>query len=130
LSDIGFLPSDIEATDPRLNTNGGNPALLKSLILAGLWPHTVRVYLPKHAIKFDQVQGGTVRRDNEAKEFHLFDISDNNARVFIHPSSVMFSELSEKLSFLSYFSKQMTTKSFIRNVTEVRGRTAQTTVMR
>ena len=76
------------------------------------------MHLPKSAIKFDRVQGGTVQRENTAKEYKLYDLKEG--RVFLHPSSVLFGETMWKSPFLTYFSKHMTSKVFLRDATEVR----------
>lgn len=119
ISEIGFLPSSLKPSDPCLNCNSDNNSLLKAIILGGLWPRVARVHLPRKAIKYDQVQAGTVRRENVAREFQLFDVGEQGMRVFTHPASVMFSEISGKSSFVVYFNKQQTTKVFLRDATEV-----------
>lgn len=119
LSDSGLIPRSVKPDDPKLNHNNSNLALLRCIILGGLWPQVARVYLPKKAIKFDQVQAGTVQRANVAKEFQLFDITADAARAFIHPGSMMFSEISEKSNFITYFTKQLSTKPYLRDVTVV-----------
>ncbi len=44
---------------------------------------------------------------------------DQSGRVFIHPSSVLFSESGFKSGYLAYFSKAETSKVFLRDATEV-----------
>ncbi|KAF9074920.1 P-loop containing nucleoside triphosphate hydrolase protein [Rhodocollybia butyracea] len=117
LATIGFVPLNSTPNSPELNTNSSNENLLKAVILGGLWPRVARVHLPKSAIKFDKVQGGTVQRENTGKEFKFFDLRDG--RVFLHPSSVLFGRASWKSPFVVYFQKVMTTKPFLRDVTEV-----------
>lgn len=66
---------------------------------------------------FDKVQAGTIERDHEAREYKLF---DNAERVFVHPQSIMFDAMgTQKSRFFAYFAKSMTTKVFLRDVTEV-----------
>ncbi|KAE9409120.1 P-loop containing nucleoside triphosphate hydrolase protein [Gymnopus androsaceus JB14] len=103
LAAIGFIPLNSTPNSPDLNVNSSNENLLKSIILGGLWPRS--------AIKFDKVQGGTVQRENTAKEFKFFDLREG--RVFLHPSSVLFGHASWKSA------KAMTTKMFLRDATEV-----------
>jgi hypothetical protein len=45
---------------------------------------------------------------------------DQSGRVFLHPSSVLFSESGFKSGYLAYFSKAETSKVFLRDATEVR----------
>lgn len=88
------------------------------MILGGLWPRVARVHLPQNAIKFDKVSGGTVQRENVAKEYKMFDLRDE--RVFLHPSSVLFNFAAWRSQYVVYFSKVQTTKLFLRDATEVR----------
>jgi hypothetical protein len=53
---------------------------------------------------------------HEAKEVKMF---DQAGRVFIHPSSVLFSESGFKSGYLAYFGKAETSKVFLRDATEV-----------
>lgn len=117
LSDMGFIPMRSKLAEPSININSGQENLIKAVIVGGLWPRVARVSLPKSAIKFDKVQSGTVQRDNIAKEFKIFDLK--NERVFLHPSSILFSESSWKTPFLAYFRKNMTSKVFLRDATVV-----------
>ena len=117
LSDMGFISRNIKASDPVLNVNSSHKNLIKAVITGGLWPLVAHASLPRNAIKFDKVQAGTVQRENDAKEFKLVDIT--NQRVFLHPSSVLFSESTWKSPFVTYFRKQATSKVYLRDVTIV-----------
>jgi len=117
LSDLGFIPLTSSPDSPSLNINSNNINLVKAVILGGLWPRVARVHLPKSAIKFDKVQGGTVQRENTAKEFKMHDLQ--GGRVFLHPASVLFNSTAWKSPFLAYFHKHMTSKVFLRDATEV-----------
>ncbi|KAJ3829380.1 P-loop containing nucleoside triphosphate hydrolase protein [Lentinula raphanica] len=117
LATTGFIPLDSTPSSPDLNTNSSDENLIKAIILGGLWPRIARVHLPKSAIKFDKVQGGTVQRENTAKEYKIFDLQEG--RVFLHPSSVLFGHASWKSPFVVYFQKALTTKMFLRDATEV-----------
>ncbi|KNC69813.1 hypothetical protein SARC_17669, partial [Sphaeroforma arctica JP610] len=61
--------------------------VLKALLVAGLYPNIVRIAHPKDT--YHQVGGGTILKENNAKDLRFFD--HINGRVFIHPSSVNFS---------------------------------------
>ncbi|KAF8492710.1 P-loop containing nucleoside triphosphate hydrolase protein [Gautieria morchelliformis] len=101
-----------------------HPALLKSIVAAGLYPRIARVTLPASAVKFDKVQAGTVQRAQEAREFKILDLEPldgsgvRGQRVFLHPSSVLFGQDRWKEPFLCYFRKTVTTKPFLRDATE------------
>ena len=53
------------------------------------------------------------------KRKHVEDLQKKIGRVFLHPSSVLFSNNNYTSSFLTYFSKMATSKTFIRDGTEV-----------
>lgn len=66
---------------------------------------------------FDRIAAGSQQRDHAAKDVKYFDRTDG--RVFIHPSSTLFSQTSYKTRFLAYFTKVHTGKIYLRDVTEV-----------
>ncbi|KIM31725.1 hypothetical protein M408DRAFT_317990 [Serendipita vermifera MAFF 305830] len=115
LSDIGFIPFGIDSEDSRLNSNKSNMNLVKAVIVGGLWPRIAKVVLPK--AMFDKIAAGSQQREHQAKEVKYFDQTEG--RVFIHPSSVLFSQTTYKSRFLAYFTKVRTSKVFLRDVTEV-----------
>lgn len=87
--------------------------LLKAIIYAGTGK-AVRIRLPE--VKYEATIGGTTQLQHEAKEVRFF---DTDGRVFIHPSSILFSESKLKNGFLTYFNKSVTTKPFLRDATEL-----------
>ena len=122
LVSLNLVPRGTTPSSPVFNTHSSRMGLVKSIILAGLWPRVSRVHLPRGAIKFDRVQAGTVQRANEAKEYKLYDVrvGEDGGRVFLHPASVLFHSAEWKSQFVAYFQKQQTTKLFLRDATEVR----------
>lgn len=118
LSQLGFISPSSKPSSPELNANASNTNLVKAVVLGGLWPRIARVHLPRSAIKFDRVQAGTVQRENTAREYKLYDLRDG--RVFLHPASIMFGASAWRSPFVAYFQKQMTSKVFLRDATEVR----------
>ena len=125
------MPAHAKPADAQLNAHAGAPNLVKAVVLGGLWPRVARVHLPRSAIKFDRVQAGTVQRENSAREFRMYDVRARSGpgsgggggggeRVFVHPASVLFSAAAWRSPFLAYFQKQMTSKVFLRDATEVR----------
>lgn len=105
----------MDSEDPRLNANKGNMNLVKAVIVGGLWPRIAKVVLPK--AMFDKIAAGSQQREHQAKEVKYFD--QREGRVFLHPSSVLFSQTTYKSRFLAYFTKVHTSKVFLRDVTEV-----------
>ncbi|KAJ3555162.1 hypothetical protein NM688_g2729 [Phlebia brevispora] len=121
LISLNLVPDGSSPTSSALNTNSEHVGLVKAILLAGLWPRVARVSLPPGAIKFDRVQAGTIQRANEAKEFKFFDIrtGPEGGRVFLHPASSLFHSAEWRSPFVTYFQKQMTSKVFLRDATEV-----------
>ncbi|KAG8836392.1 hypothetical protein FRC17_003302 [Serendipita sp. 399] len=115
LSDLGFIPFGAEPSDPRLNRNSQNVNLVKAIVLGGLWPRILKVVPPK--AMFDKIASGAQQREHQAKEVKYFDQQDG--RVFLHPSSILFSQTTYKSRFLTYFTKVHTSKVFVREATEV-----------
>jgi hypothetical protein len=62
---------------------------------------------------------GTVEIDPDARTIKYF--NQENGRVFIHPSSLLFSaqSYSGAAAYLSYFTKMATSKVFIRDLTRM-----------
>lgn len=87
--------------------------LLKAIIYAGTGK-AVRIRLPE--VKYEATIGGTTQLDHEAKEVRFF---DTDGRVFMHPSSILFSETKLKNGYLTYFNKSVTSKPFLRDATEL-----------
>lgn len=112
LFEIGFYK---KSNHEHYNTNSENVNLLKSIIFAGLNPNVAKIQLPD--TKYDKVLSGTVEREKEAREIKYR--TKDDGRVFLHPSSLLFDNNSYNSSFLTYFSKMATSKTFIRDGTEV-----------
>lgn len=117
LAEIGYIPLNSKPSSHTLNKSSNNLNLVKAVVLGGLWPRVARIQLPKDKIKYDKVSAGTVQRENTAKDFKIFDLQDG--RVFLHPGSVLFSTANWKPPFLTYFSKHMTSKIFLRDASKV-----------
>lgn len=99
----------------KSSSNSENINLIKSIIFAGLNPNIVKVNLPD--AKYDKILSGTVEREKEAKEIKFY--TKDDGRVFIHPSSMLFSVKNYSPPFLTYFSKMATSKTFLRDGTEI-----------
>lgn len=119
LKDAGLLPvaySDTNsATDPRWNRNAGNRALLRALVAGAFQPQIAQISFPDK--KFASSVTGTVEIDPDARTIKYF--NQENGRVFIHPSSLLFSAQNYPgaAAYLSYFTKMATSKVFIRDLT-------------
>ncbi|KAH8429562.1 RNA helicase [Aspergillus melleus] len=120
LKDAGLLPveysdSSNSSTDPRWNRNAGNRALLRALVAGAFQPQIAQISFPDK--KFASSVTGTVEIDPDARTIKYF--NQENGRVFIHPSSLLFSAQSYPgaAAYLSYFTKMATSKVFIRDLT-------------
>jgi len=117
LDSLGFIMRSTK----ELNIHSDNPNLLKSIILAGLWPRVAKVVLPK--AMFNKIASGTIQREHEAKDVKYYtqegESGGRGERVFLHPGSVLFGNSAYKSRFLIYFAKSKTTKIFLRDATEV-----------
>lgn len=100
--------------------HAGEPALLKALLLAALYPRVARIALPRHAVKFARLASGSVARDAGANEWRATDM--RGARVWVHPASVLFTETRWRSGIVVSFERveSGTGKVFLRDVTEVR----------
>ncbi|SPO28801.1 probable Putative DEAH-box ATP-dependent helicase UM11114 [Ustilago trichophora] len=123
LQEMGFVPNSYSPfgvyDDEVYDKNAKHTGVLRSVILAGLWPSVVRIDLP--SAKFDQSSSGTVQREAEARQVKYF---DRNGRVFLHPSSTLFSCKGFESSYLTTFAKSSTgaaaeSKVYLRDATEV-----------
>lgn len=110
--------------------HAGEPALLKALLLAALYPQVAHVALPRHAVKFSRVAGGTVAREAGAHEWRATDM--RGTRVWVHPASMLFTETRWRSGIVVSFervesannsnnNKYKNNKAYLRDVTEVRG---------
>ncbi|OGM41547.1 hypothetical protein ABOM_010380 [Aspergillus bombycis] len=117
LKDAGLLPVDYSSdpADPRWNRNAGNRSLLRALIAGAFQPQIAQISFPDK--KFMSSVTGTVEVDPDARTIKYF--NQENGRVFIHPSSLLFSAQSYpgSAAYLSYFTKMATSKVFIRDLT-------------
>lgn len=119
LKEISFIPYNYTSTNPSTqgayNAHNGNDALLRALVAGSFNPQIARIQLPDK--KFAAGIAGAVELDPEAREIKYF--NQDNGRVFVHPSSTLFSSQTfpSNASFVAYFNKMATSKVFIRDIT-------------
>lgn len=130
LAEIGFYNRQ---SNEHFNVNSDNFNLIKSIIFGGLNPNVAKIKMPD--TKYDKVLAGTVEREKDAREIKYYVKDEGNnkhgcvyvqvlnkkvlGRVFLHPSSILFNNNSYNSLFLTYFSRMTTSKTFIRDGTEV-----------
>ena len=117
LQETGFLPNSsfsAPKTTETLNRNSDSLQLLGAIILASLSPQTLRILYPP--TKYTATSTGNLPLDPAAKSIQFFD--EANQRVFIHPSSTLFSAqgYSGNPGFMSYWNKVATSKVFAREL--------------
>ena len=144
LKEAALIPTTYHSHDPsfptqtNLNTHTTNSRLLRALIAGSLNPNIAEIKLPDK--KYIASMTGAKELDPEAKTIKYYSephhqqvssggISDDNSngnsshktngRVFIHPSSIIFDtqHFSGQATYISYFTKIATSKTFIRELT-------------
>jgi len=119
LKEISFIPTSYSSFNPTshgsYNDYNNNDALLRALIAGAFNPQIARIQLPDK--KFAAGIAGAVELDPEARTIKYF--NQENGRVFVHPSSTLFSAQTfpSNATFIAYFNKMATSKVFIRDLT-------------
>ncbi|KAK9449238.1 P-loop containing nucleoside triphosphate hydrolase protein [Limtongia smithiae] len=118
LLEIGFISSTARRSAAKENSSTNvQYGLVRALLAAAMTPSVARIQLPEK--KYVAVSSGAVELDPEAKTIKLFTREDG--RVFVHPSSVLFSAQSfvGGAEFMAFFHKMATSKIFVRENTPV-----------
>ncbi|KAF8243241.1 P-loop containing nucleoside triphosphate hydrolase protein [Wilcoxina mikolae CBS 423.85] len=113
LRDTGFLPfspargGGTPSLAFELSRNKDNDILIRALIAGAFTPQLARIQLPEQ--KFASSSTGALAIDPEAKTIKFF--TNDNGRVFVHPSSTVFKAQSfpGNAGFLAFFNKMATT---------------------
>ncbi|KAI3209154.1 hypothetical protein CBS147311_1875 [Penicillium roqueforti] len=116
LKDAGVLPIQYsDASASAWNRNATNRNLIRALVAGAFQPQVAQISFPDK--KFASSVTGTVEVDPDARTIKYF--NQENGRVFIHPSSILFSAAGypSAAAYLSYFTKMATSKVFIRDLT-------------
>lgn len=129
LTSAGLVQVGQRASAPELNAHAGEPALLKALLLAALYPSVAHIALPSKAVKYSRVAGGTVAKEAGAHEWRATDM--RGKRVWVHPASMLFTETHWRSGIVVSFERVETAnknydhknsgnnKVYLRDVTEV-----------
>jgi ATP-dependent RNA helicase DHX57 len=142
LQEIGFLNSTSSSSATAdYNARNSNIALVRALVAAAFSPQVARIEFPD--TKYAASVSGAVALDPEARTIKYFrepnaaaaptlpsqngkpapqQPEQGSSRLFIHPSSVLFSSapgqnFPPSTAFISYFSLLSTSKTFIRDLT-------------
>jgi ATP-dependent RNA helicase DHX57 len=122
LTSAGLVQVGQRASAPELNVHAGEPALLKALLLAALYPSVAHIALPPKAVKYSRVASGTVAKEAGAHEWRATDM--RGKRVWVHPASMLFTETHWRSGIVVSFERVETAnknnnKVYLRDVTEV-----------
>eukprot|EP00050_Salpingoeca_kvevrii_P019100 m.82484 g.82484 ORF g.82484 m.82484 type:complete len:1527 (+) comp8262_c0_seq2:687-5267(+) len=119
LVDMGFAQrmheSQLVIGGDQLNSNSQNPKILKAALCAGLYPNVVRIQHPETT--YIQMEHGAIADETKSAGIKFF--PREPGRVFLHPSSILFSEGKYEDLHLLYHEKVQTSKVFIRECTMV-----------
>ncbi|KAH6649156.1 P-loop containing nucleoside triphosphate hydrolase protein [Truncatella angustata] len=115
LTEIGIVSPSALYDSRRSSHSTASTSIVRALTAAAFTPQIARIQLPDK--KFAASVTGAVEIDPEAKTIKYF--TQENGRVFIHPSSMLFDSqgFSGNAAFVSYFNMMATSKIFIRDLT-------------
>jgi hypothetical protein len=110
LKDIGFLPKHFKLQESNNveNANSANTGLIKAVLCAGLYPNII--VAPKELADSS--------RSKKAAGEHPFR-SHTKGDVYLHPSSVAFSEPKLDSRYCCYHEMVKTSKTYVRDLTPV-----------
>jgi len=122
LADLGFLHRDYLNRMRRDGLGGGRAdsnadvtRVIKAALVAGFYPHVVRVKHPQ--TKYTQTTSGAVAKIADGRELKYY--SKDLGRVFLHPTSVNFHCGKYESRWIVYSERVETAKVFIRDNTMV-----------
>ncbi|KAI1849478.1 hypothetical protein JX266_004973 [Neoarthrinium moseri] len=115
LVEIGITSHSIITEARRSSQSAVSTSIIRALTASAFSPQIARIQFPDK--KFAASMTGAVELDPEAKTIKYF--TQENGRVFIHPSSTLFDNqgFSGNAAFVSYFNMMATSKIFIRDLT-------------
>lgn len=111
LVELNYISKNQESSNNEVNLN-----LVKAAIVAGLYPNIANVVMPTQL--FEQTSYGTVPVLPQPSNIKFF--TKDEGRVFIHPSSSLFSKRNYNDSIVIYGIKVATSKIFLRDCTAVK----------
>ena len=120
LASLGFASSSLEAQQGAAEgvqagvRSAHKAGLVRAIVCAGLYPNVAEVRLPD--TKYLSTARGAIETANEEARLVKYYVP-GHGRVFIHPSSALFSATHfHKSPWLVYSSKQQTAKLYLRDV--------------
>lgn len=120
LASLGFASSSLEAQQGAAEgvqagvRSAHKAGLVRAIVCAGLYPNVAEVRVPD--AKYLATARGAIETANEEARLVKYYVP-GHGRVFIHPSSALFSATHfHKSPWLVYHSKQRTAKLYLRDV--------------
>merc|ERR1719499_3037914 len=92
------------------NENGEDMRILQSILCAGLYPNVVRVKLP--STKYKSNIKGNVEKGIDSKEIKFYE-KDPGGRIFLHPSSCLYTENRYGCPYAMFLQKMETSKLYM-----------------
>eukprot|EP01006_Ploeotia_vitrea_P001530 TRINITY_DN105025_c0_g1_i1.p2 TRINITY_DN105025_c0_g1~~TRINITY_DN105025_c0_g1_i1.p2 ORF type:complete len:317 (+),score=190.98 TRINITY_DN105025_c0_g1_i1:24-953(+) len=119
--DIGFISRvrkrgggggrlTLDSIGDEYNRNSDNVQVLAAVLCAGLYPNVIRVQYPPEV--FEKMIHGYVPKPAEAKQLKFFTKGDPG-RVFLHPSSVNFTNNVYRTPYLVYLKMMATSRVYV-----------------
>eukprot|EP00455_Lapot_gusevi_P006024 TRINITY_DN12576_c0_g1_i2.p1 TRINITY_DN12576_c0_g1~~TRINITY_DN12576_c0_g1_i2.p1 ORF type:complete len:353 (+),score=89.35 TRINITY_DN12576_c0_g1_i2:57-1115(+) len=125
LNESGFLEGATRANKQRgiseweipevYNQHADNFKILRAVLCAGLYPNIVRAVPPDK--RYTLVASGAIPKVADPKHIQFF--TQDDGRVFLHPSSINFSTNSYESPWIAYLTKVKTNKVYIRDCSMV-----------
>ena len=131
LDEVGLLDCDYVAAYRRqgpmwprasslgMDAHSHHVNVVRALLVASLWPSLARVDQP--TAKYNASTSGAVLKEAHAKELHYID--EQEGRVFLHPSSMLFHATKFKSNYVAVFAKSASgvagqARTYLRDATE------------
>lgn len=131
LDEVGLLDRDYVAAYRRqgpmwprasslgMDAHSHHVNVVRALLVASLWPSLARVDQP--TAKYNASTSGAVLKEAHAKELHYID--EQEGRVFLHPSSMLFHATKFKSNYVAVFAKSASgvagqARTYLRDATE------------
>ena len=109
LAEVGFYS---HRDHSRYNENSNNMALVKAILVAGLYPNVVKIEMPK-----SKKRGRSL--PPKLKTRKLWDINSKEEAVALHPASVLYGKSRFNEPFLVFHEKVKTSQVYVRDATVV-----------
>jgi HrpA-like RNA helicase len=113
LTDIGFLPKGfkLQGVNKTENANSQNMGLVKAVLCAGLYPNII--VAPRSLV------GNSAAKKSDKKAGECAFQSHHKGEVYLHPSTIAFTEQKLDSRYCCYHEMVKTSKTYVRDCTTV-----------